>query len=56
MRTWNEDQFLQMCILSGCDYLPSIPGLGLKSVSRSKPSLLIGPLPSSDQCAAFRDS
>jgi 5'-3' exonuclease len=24
------DMFRQMCILSGCDYLPSIPGLGLK--------------------------
>lgn len=23
-------QFLEMCILSGCDYLPSIPGFGLK--------------------------
>ena len=27
---WTHDQFLQMCILSGCDYLPSIPGVGSK--------------------------
>lgn len=24
------DKFRYMCILSGCDYLPSIPGVGLK--------------------------
>lgn len=23
------DRFRYMCILSGCDYLPSIPGVGL---------------------------
>lgn len=23
------DKFRYMCILSGCDYLPSIPGIGL---------------------------
>lgn len=27
---FTETQFRQMCILSGCDYLPSIPGMGLK--------------------------
>ncbi|CAO3635154.1 unnamed protein product [Cunninghamella blakesleeana] len=26
----NFDQFQQMCILSGCDYLPSLKGVGLK--------------------------
>lgn len=24
-------QFLEMCILSGCDYLSSLPGVGLKT-------------------------
>ena len=23
-------RFRQMCILSGCDYLPSLPGIGLR--------------------------
>ncbi|ORY00203.1 putative exonuclease [Basidiobolus meristosporus CBS 931.73] len=27
---WSHEQFRQMCILSGCDYLKSIPGMGLK--------------------------
>ncbi|KAL7753267.1 Rad2 nuclease [Sorochytrium milnesiophthora] len=27
---WTDDLFRQMCILSGCDYLPSIVGLGLR--------------------------
>jgi exonuclease 1 len=27
---WTHDMFQSMCILSGCDYLTSIPGLGLK--------------------------
>ena len=27
---WTIDKFRQMCILSGCDYLPSIRGVGLK--------------------------
>lgn len=27
---WSHDDFRRMCILSGCDYLPSIPGMGLK--------------------------
>jgi len=26
---FNLDKFRYMCILSGCDYLPSIPGIGL---------------------------
>src|SRR4051812_38618421 len=28
---WTMDKFRWMCILSGCDYLPSIPGMGLKT-------------------------
>ena len=27
---WDQSMFQQMCILSGCDYLPSIAGLGVK--------------------------
>ncbi|KIM70538.1 hypothetical protein SCLCIDRAFT_12465 [Scleroderma citrinum Foug A] len=28
---WTDTQFRAMAILSGCDYLPSIPGVGLKT-------------------------
>ena len=28
---WSDVQFRTMAILSGCDYLPSIPGIGLKT-------------------------
>ena len=28
---WTDAQFRAMAILSGCDYLPSIPGVGLKT-------------------------
>ncbi|CAH0476721.1 unnamed protein product [Peronospora belbahrii] len=28
--TFTDRMFLEMCIFSGCDYLPSIPGFGLK--------------------------
>ncbi|CAO3609604.1 unnamed protein product [Cunninghamella echinulata] len=28
--TWDLDKFRHMCILSGCDYLPSLSGIGLK--------------------------
>ena len=31
LRGWTMDQFKHMCILSGCDYLSSIPGIGLKT-------------------------
>lgn len=27
----SQEAFRHMCILSGCDYLPSIPGMGLKT-------------------------
>lgn len=30
MGLWQEQEFRQMAILSGCDYLSSIPGLGIK--------------------------
>ena len=28
---WSDKEFRWMAILSGCDYLPSIPGIGLKT-------------------------
>lgn len=28
---WNEDRFALMCVLSGCDYVNSLPGIGLKN-------------------------
>lgn len=28
---WSDTQFRTMAILSGCDYLPGIPGIGLKT-------------------------
>lgn len=31
---WSSDEFRMMAILSGCDYLPGIPGIGLKSAYR----------------------
>ncbi|ORY08295.1 PIN domain-like protein, partial [Basidiobolus meristosporus CBS 931.73] len=31
---WSHSQFRQMCILSGCDYLKSIPGVGLKTAHK----------------------
>jgi len=30
LSTFSADMFLRMCILSGCDYLPSIKSIGLK--------------------------
>ncbi|KAJ3502406.1 hypothetical protein NLJ89_g8902 [Agrocybe chaxingu] len=30
---WSDVQFRAMAILSGCDYLPSIPGVGLKTAN-----------------------
>ncbi|KAJ1674816.1 Rad2 nuclease, partial [Spiromyces aspiralis] len=30
LRGWTDDRFRQLCILSGCDYLASVPGIGLK--------------------------
>jgi exonuclease-1 len=31
---WSDADFRKMCILSGCDYLPGIGGLGLKTAHR----------------------
>ncbi|KAF9972046.1 Rad2 nuclease [Actinomortierella ambigua] len=31
---WTMTEIRHMCILSGCDYLPSIPGMGLKTAHR----------------------
>ncbi|KAL5606805.1 hypothetical protein BROUX41_003183 [Berkeleyomyces rouxiae] len=31
---WSDAEFRRMCILSGCDYLDNIPGVGLKSAYR----------------------
>ena len=31
---WSPDMFMDMCLLSGCDYVPSIPGLGMKTAHR----------------------
>ncbi|KAJ1963975.1 Rad2 nuclease, partial [Dimargaris xerosporica] len=31
IQAWSDKTFRQMCILSGCDYLPSIPRIGLKT-------------------------
>lgn len=27
---WSADMFLMMCVLAGCDYLPNLPGLGIR--------------------------
>ncbi|KAH8693942.1 putative exonuclease [Talaromyces proteolyticus] len=32
---WTDTDFRHMCILSGCDYLPNIPKMGLKTAYRS---------------------
>ncbi|KAJ6111834.1 hypothetical protein N7523_007895 [Penicillium sp. IBT 18751x] len=32
---WSDENFRQMCILSGCDYLANIPKMGLKTAYRS---------------------
>ncbi|KAJ2701525.1 hypothetical protein H4218_001357 [Coemansia sp. IMI 209128] len=34
IRGWSSEQVRRMCILSGCDYLPSVPGVGLKKAHR----------------------
>jgi exonuclease-1 len=33
-RGWDLPMFLNMCILSGCDYLPSINGMGIKNAHK----------------------
>lgn len=34
LTNWTGLQFRRMAMLSGCDYLPSIPGIGLKKAHR----------------------
>jgi exonuclease-1 len=34
LRNYSFDRFRYMCILSGCDYLPSLPGIGLGKASK----------------------
>ena len=31
---WSHDMLLYMCVLSGCDYLPSVPGVGVKAAHK----------------------
>ena len=35
LSSFTLDNFRQMCMLSGCDYLPSIKGLGLKKAHQA---------------------
>ena len=32
---WTHDMFTYMCILSGCDYLPNLPGVGIKTAYKA---------------------
>lgn len=29
-RNFTKDMVLEMCVMTGCDYLPSLPGMGIK--------------------------
>jgi exonuclease-1 len=31
LRDWSHDRFIQMCVLSGCDYLKSVKSIGIKT-------------------------
>lgn len=31
MKSWTPARFREMCILAGCDYLPNLPGIGVKT-------------------------
>jgi len=33
-KRFTMDHFVMMCILSGCDYLPSLPGIGLAKATK----------------------
>lgn len=33
-RSWSQDRFCWMCVLSGCDYLSSLKSIGLRSAYR----------------------
>ena len=30
-RNFKHDMFLEMCVLGGCDYVDSLPGIGIKT-------------------------
>ena len=34
LQGWDQTKIRHMCILSGCDYLASLPGIGLKSAHK----------------------
>ena len=34
LQNFTLDEFRHMCILSGCDYLPSVPGIGLTTAHK----------------------
>ena len=34
LQNFTLDEFRQMCILSGCDYLASVPGIGLTTAHK----------------------
>lgn len=34
MLGWTDKKFRHMSMLAGCDYLPSIPGIGIKSAHK----------------------
>ena len=34
LQGWSLTELRQMCILSGCDYLDSLPGMGLKTANK----------------------
>ena len=31
LKNWSHDRFIQMCVLSGCDYLKSVKSIGIKT-------------------------
>jgi len=31
LKNWSQERFLQMCVLSGCDYLKSVKSIGIKT-------------------------
>jgi hypothetical protein len=33
MAGWDGDMFTQLCVLAGCDYAPSVPGVGIKKAA-----------------------
>lgn len=33
LRTWSRLAALQMCVMAGCDFLPNLPGLGIKKAN-----------------------